>query len=116
MRRAIALLALLCAGLTAAAETRVLRDPFARPLPRAAAAPEAALAAEAPEPPPLHLRAVILHGARSLANIDGAILAVGEQFGEGAGRFEIVRIDARGVLVSRGGKQQLLLLNEKDKQ
>jgi hypothetical protein len=55
---------------------------------------------------------VILNGARSVADIDGFILGAGER----AADFEVVRIDARGVLVSRGGKRQLLLLNEKDKQ
>lgn len=110
MKYAFAVLALLCAVSTALAATRPLRDPFARP---AAPAPAAATAqAEVPEPPPLRLRAVILNGERSLANIDGMIVGAGERGAD----FEVVRIDARGVLVSRGGKRQLLLLNEKDKQ
>ena len=111
MKHAFAVLALLCAAASAQAAKRPLRDPFARPAPPPSAAPAAADVPAAP-PAPLHLRAVILNGTRSLADIDGLILAAGER----AADFEVVRIDARGVLVSRGGKRQLLLLNEKDKQ
>jgi len=109
-------LPLLCvtASLAQAADPRLLRDPFARPVAPvpAALAAAAAAAAEAVPPAPLHLRAVILHGAGSLANIDGDIVAAGEQ----ARDYKVVRIDARGVLVTRAGKEQLLTLTEKDKQ
>lgn len=99
------------AALAQAGDLRLLRDPFARPaapLPAAAAA----AAVEAAPPAPLQLRAVILHGAGSLANIDGDIVAAGDQ----ARDYKVVRIDARGVLVARAGKEQLLTLTEKDKQ
>lgn len=101
---------LLAACALDASAGRPMRDPFARPAP---AVPVAAAPAvvEAPEPAP-RLRALILNGKHSLANIDGAIVAVGER----AGPYTVVRIDADGVLVSRTGKQQLLLLDEKDKQ
>lgn len=90
---------------------RTLRDPFVRPAPPAP--PAAALPAEAPpEPPPLRLRAVILNGARSVANIDGDIVGAGDQ----ARDYTVLRIDAQGVLVTRAGKRQLLTLTEKDKQ
>jgi len=104
------MLPLLCAAvpLAQAADLRLLRDPFARPV----APVPAAVAAEAVPPAPLHLRAVILHGAGSLANIDGDIVAAGEQ----ARDYKVLRIDARGVLVTRAGKEQLLTLTEKDKQ
>jgi hypothetical protein len=94
----------------AAAPAHALRDPFARPAPLVAA-PVAPAVVEAPEPPP-RLRALILNGTHSVANVDGEIVAVGEQ----AGPYTVVRIDAAGVLVTRAGKQQLLLLDEKDKQ
>ena len=99
---------LLCAvcGSAAAAE-RPLRDPFTRPAPPAPP-PDVA----APEAPPLHLRAVILNGPRSVANIDGDIVGAGER----ARDYTVLRIDAQGVLVTRAGKQQLLTMNEKDKQ
>ena len=131
MMRMMAMLALLCVALatmsaalptvtaampaaaspTAATLPRALRDPFVRPPPPAP--PAAALLAEpAPEPPPLHLRAVILNGARSIANIDGDIVGIGDQ----ARDYTVVRIDAHGVLVTRAGKRQLLTISEKDKQ
>jgi hypothetical protein len=108
------MLALLCTAALAQAADRPLRDPFERPAPPPSAMSASHGAADVPAPPPapLRLRAVILNGARSLADIDGFILGAGER----AADFEVVRIDARGVLVSRGGKRQLLLLNEKDKQ
>jgi len=129
MMRMMAMLALLCVALAtmaaalppvtaalpasaaAAPALRTLRDPFVRPAPPPA--PAAALPAEpAPEPPPLHLRAVILNGARSVANIDGDIVGIGDL----ARDYTVVRIDARGVLVARAGKRQLLTMTEKDKQ
>lgn len=114
MKRTLVLAWLLCAacGTTVAAE-RALRDPFARPMaPPSPQVVAAAAAAELAETPPLRLRAVILNGAHSLANIDGDIVGVGEQ----ARDYTVVRIDARGVMVTRAGKRQLLTMNEKDKQ
>lgn len=109
------LLPLLCvsAALAQAADLRLLRDPFARPVaPVPAALAAEAAAAQAVPPAPLQLRAVILHGTGSLANIDGDIVAAGDQ----ARDYKVLRIDAHGVLVSRAGKEQLLTLTEKDKQ
>jgi hypothetical protein len=118
MRRALGAAALLCAGLNCsagAAESQHAprRDPFARPAPEVPA-PSAPAVVEAPPPPPapLHLRALILNGARSLANIDGDVVAAGER----ARDYQVVRIDTRGVLVTRAGKQELLSMNEKEKQ
>jgi len=112
MKRLLTLL-YMTAALAQAADPRLLRDPFARPAaPVAAAVAAAAAAAEMVPPAPLHLHAVILHGTQSLANIDGDIVAAGEQ----ARDYKVVRIDARGVLVTRAGKEQLLTLTEKDKQ
>lgn len=105
---------LLCAlsGMAAAAD-RPLRDPFARPVPPPPPiTADAAAAAEIAEAPPLRLRAVILNGAHSLANIDGDIVGAGDQ----ARGYTVLRIDANGVLVTRAGKRQLLTINEKDKQ
>jgi len=129
MMRMMAMLALLCVALAtvsaalptptaampaaapATSPPRTLRDPFVRPAPPAP--PAAALpAAPPPEPPPLRLRAVILNGARSIANIDGDIVGGGDQ----ARDYTVLRIDAQGVLVARAGKRQLLTLSEKDKQ
>jgi hypothetical protein len=121
MMRALSTAALLCAcaaigDAAAAADVHATprRDPFARPAASIPAAPAPAAAEEgAPPPPaPLHLRALILNGARSLANIDGDVLAAGER----ARDYQVLRIDARGVLVVRAGKQELLSMNEKEKQ
>ena len=128
MKRMMAMLALLCVALaamsaalptpgaalrggagTAQAPERPLRDPFVRPPPPVAAGEAAE---PPPPPPPLRLRAVILNCARSIANIDGDIVGAGEQ----ARDYTVVRIDARGVLVTRAGKQQLLTINPKDTQ
>jgi hypothetical protein len=107
MKRAV-LMALLCVACTcAAAADRPLRDPFARPAP-----PPAPAAAPETPPPPLQVRAIIVGGTRSLANIDGAIVAAGDETAD----YKVLRIDARGVLVARAGRQQLLLIQEKDKQ
>jgi len=108
MKHTLVCATLLCAVFgTATAAEHPLRDPFTRPAPPA---PPQDVAA--PEAPPLHLRAVILNGPRSVANIDGDIVGAGEQLHD----YSVLRIDARGVLVTRAGKQQLLTINEKDKQ
>jgi hypothetical protein len=88
-------------ALAAAAPAQAVRDPFARPaLPvaapaDAAAAEQAAALAARPQ-----LRAVMVAPDRSLANISGHILAVGEWFGD----YQVTRIRERSVtLVTRGG-------------
>jgi hypothetical protein len=120
MKRALLAMALLCACAAGAArspqtglQSAPRRDPFARTVAPAPAAPPAVEEeAPPPAPAPLHLRALILNGQRSLANIDGDILAAGER----ARDYQVLRIDAHGVLVARAGKQELLSLNEKEKQ
>lgn len=104
-------LALVLAGLAAnvlATPPRIVRDPFVSRLP--ASAP---LAADAPAPVPAtppRLRAVVLNGAHSLANLDGNVVATGERV---AG-YTVVRIDARGVLLAHAGNQHLLTMQDKD--
>jgi hypothetical protein len=84
-----------------------LRDPFQRPAtPRAS---EAAPLEIAPSAPP-RLRALVLNAQRSLANIDGNVVAVGEQFSG----YTVRRIDARGVLIVRDGHVQLLTMQDKE--
>ena len=104
-------LALVLAGLAAnvlATPPRIVRDPFVSRLP--ASAPLAA-AAPVPATPP-RLRAVVLNGAHSLANLDGNVVATGERV---AG-YTVVRIDARGVLLAYAGNQHLLTMQDKDTQ
>jgi hypothetical protein len=102
------MLALVLAGLAAnvlATPPRIVRDPFVSRLP--ASAPLAA-AAPVPATPP-RLRAVVLNGAQSLANLDGNVVATGERV---AG-YTVLRIDARGVLLGHAGSQHLLTMQDK---
>ncbi|MBB6135057.1 hypothetical protein HD842_003215 [Massilia aurea] len=104
-------LALVLAGLAAnvlATPPRIVRDPFVSRLP--ASAPLAA-AAPVPATPP-RLRAVVLNGAQSLANLDGSVVATGERV---AG-YTVLRIDARGVLLGHAGSEHLLTMQDKDAQ
>jgi len=82
-----------------------LRDPFQRP---AASRPVVAKAVEEKLP---RLRALVLNGAHSLANIDGQVLAAGEQH---AG-YTVLRIDARGALIGHAGRETLLTLHDKER-
>ncbi len=104
-------LALVLAGMAAsvlANPPRNLRDPFVSRLP--ASAP---LAGTAPVPAtPPRLRAVVLNGAHSLANLDGNVVATGERV---AG-YTVLRIDARGVLLAHAGSEHLLTMQDKDTQ
>jgi len=105
------MLALVLAGLAAnvlATPPRIVRDPFVSRLP--ASAPLAATV-PAPATPP-RLRAVVLNGAQSLANLDGNVVATGERV---AG-YTVLRIDARGVLLAHAGNQHLLTMQDKDAQ
>jgi len=105
------MLALVLAGLAAnvlATPPRIVRDPFVSRLP--ASAPLAA-AAPVPATPP-RLRAVVLNGAQSLANLDGNVVATGERV---AG-YTVLRIDARGVLLGHAGSEHLLTMQDKDTQ
>jgi len=108
----MALLALACAA-HANEQPRALRDPFARPAAPVRAAGDAAApdATEASEQPP-RLRAVMYTPGRSLANIDGRILAPGEWLGE----YRVTEIRERSVtLVRRGAKHELQLDRTNDK-
>lgn len=104
-------LALVLAGLAAnvlATPPRIVRDPFVSRLP--ASAPLAAVAPVPATPP--RLRAVVLNGAHSLANLDGNVVATGERV---AG-YTVLRIDARGVLLGHAGSEHLLTMQDKDAQ
>lgn len=90
---------------------RSLRDPFVSRLPASAPLEAAAAAAAVPATPP-RLRAVVLNGAQSLANLDGNVVATGERV---AG-YKVVRIDARGVLLTHAGSEHLLTMQDKDPQ
>lgn len=92
-------------GMDAAA--RPLRDPFARPAIPASAptteAPGTAHAAVAPQ-----LRAVMVAPGRSLANINGQILAVGEWFGD----YQLIKVEERAVTLAKRGVKSVLALDE----
>lgn len=113
MRRVLAAagLAVLIEG-NAAAQAR-LRDPFQAP-PAAAVvpAPDAQLqTAPAPEWKP-DLRAVVYDGKKSLVNIGGHILGLGESI---AG-FRVVTVEERSaVLVKDGVRLKLMLDKEQEK-
>ena len=99
---------LLCAG-SAAAQTR-LRDPFERP-PAAPVpvAPEVPLAA--PEAAPkLELRAVVFDGQKSLINVGGRILGMGETI---AG-YTVVKVEERGAVLAKDGARLKLMLDKEN--
>lgn len=85
-----------------AAQAQPLRDPFARPAP-----PVQLAAPEAPQPAP-QLRAVMVAPGRALANINGQILAAGEWFGD----YQLIKVEERGVTLSKRGVKSVLVLNE----
>lgn len=88
----------------AAAPAAPLRDPFARP-----ALPAPRVEPEEPAPQALpQLRAVMVTPARALANINGQILAVGEWFGD----YQLIKVEERGVTLSKRGVKSVLLLDE----
>jgi hypothetical protein len=92
----------LFAGAAAAAP---LRDPFARPA-APAPAPQPAAAEAAVEPPPA-LRAIMFTPGRSLTNVGGQILAVGEWYGD----YKVVTIDERSVTLLRNKVKRVLVLD-----
>ncbi|HEX9174009.1 MAG TPA: hypothetical protein VF861_15255 [Telluria sp.] len=91
---------MLLAGCAAAAP---LRDPFRRP---AAPAPEPAAAAAAEVAPVL--RAIMFAPRRSLTNIGGQILAVGEWYGD----YKVVAIEERSVTLLRNKVNSVLVLDK----
>lgn len=105
-RLAIGLLSL---GLAAAAPAQTLRDPFARPAGRAlpAATPAPAETQAEPEVPP-QLRAIMYAPGRSLANINGQILAPGEWYGD----YQLIKVRERSVTLARRGVKSVLGLDE----
>lgn len=104
MTRAL-ILTLILALCAATAAGAALRDPFVRP---AIAAPAAQQQAVEAAPPP-QLRALILNGNRSLASIDGDVLAAGEV---APGGYTVLRIDSRGALIALRGRKLLLTMPE----
>lgn len=100
MTRAWALLALACCALAARAQAP-LRDPFARPAPPAAAAPE--------QPRP-RLRAIMFEPGHSLADVGGQIVAVGDWFGE----YRVAAIGERSVTLVRRGASTVIPLDKGD--
>ena len=99
----ITALALLCTQ--AGAQTR--RDPFARPA-GAVLAP-AADSAEALVPiTPPRLRAVMYEPGKSLVNIHGRILAVGDSFDD----YRIAAIGERSATLLRRGSRSVIVLDE----
>lgn len=94
------------APLLATAQGPQLRDPFARPaLPPRAVADETQM-----QTPPLlpQLRALMVTPGRALANINGQILAVGEWFGD----YQLIKVEERGVTLSKRGVRSVLVLDE----
>lgn len=94
----------------ARADAQVRRDPFARPA-GAVLAPAgeraAASATAAPEAPP-RLRAVMFEPGKSLVNIDGRILGVGDSFGD----YRIAAIGERSATLIRRGIRSVIVLDE----
>lgn len=88
----------------ASATAQVQRDPFARPvLPvtSQAATSEAAAPRAAPQ-----LRAVMYEPGKSLANIDGRILAVGDHYDD----YLLSAIGERSATLTRRGARLVLVL------
>ena len=100
------MLALAIAGVSTQGVAAPLRDPFLRP---PLSHPTAPVAPETPAARP-RLRALVLNGAHSLANIDGNVVAAGER----CAGYTVRRIDARGVLLVRPGQELLLTMQDKD--
>jgi hypothetical protein len=101
--------ALLLTTLHADAQAQVRRDPFARPAAAvaiaAAAGSDAATVAPAPPAPP-RLRAVMYEPGKSLANIDGRILAVGDSFDD----YRVTAIGERSATLTRRGARSAIVL------
>ena len=105
MNKTLVLLLALAAGTV---QAQPLRDPFARP---ALPAPNAALnGAPEPEVPQVlpRLRAVMVAPGGALANINGQILAAGEWFGD----YQLIKVEERGVTLSKRGVKSVLVLDE----
>ena len=96
---------------SAQAQAPIQRDPFARPAAAIAAAASASASSDpavAPAPPaPPRLRAVMYEPGKSLVNIDGRILAVGDSFGD----YRVTAIGERSATLTRRAVRSVLVLD-----
>ncbi len=96
----LSLLAVLAVASAALVAAEPPRDPFAGP---DLDAPERADAAPTPEPEPVvelpRLRGVLLAGPDSLVNIDGEVLALGEEIRG----YRLVEVGERSAVLAREG-------------
>lgn len=106
---------LILAALALQANAQVQRDPFARPAGAllAAAASNAAgnAAGTEPAPPdaaPPRLRAIMFEPGKSLVNIDGRILALGERYQD----YLVSAITARSATLTRRGVRSVIVLDK----
>jgi len=97
---------LMLAALALQANAQVRRDPFARPA--AAVAIVAADVAVAAPPAPPRLRAIMYEPGKSLVNINGRILAVGDGFDD----YLVSAISARSATLTRRGVRSVIVLDE----
>ncbi|MDQ2822878.1 MAG: hypothetical protein M3Y65_21285 [Pseudomonadota bacterium] len=103
MKNTILMLTLTLA--TVAASAQVQRDPFARPI--FAVASKSASEAMVPPVPP-QLRAIMYEPGKSLVNIDGRILAVGDTFAD----YSLTAIGERSATLTRRGARLVLVLDQ----
>jgi hypothetical protein len=96
---------LMLALVTLQADAQVRRDPFARPAAALAITPAADVPVAAPPAPP-RLRAIMYEPGKSLVNINGRILAVGDSFED----YRVTAIDARGATLTRRGVRSAIVL------
>lgn len=105
---------LILAALALQANAQVQRDPFARPAAAllAATAAAASNASDAdPAPPdaaPPRLRAIMFEPGKSLVNIDGRILALGERYED----YLVSAITARSATLTRRGVRSVIVLDQ----
>ena len=102
------LLSLVCTA-SAQAQAR-LRDPFERPTPvlapKNAVVVDSAAASENPWKP--ELRAVMFDGARSLVDIGGRIMALGDR----QAGYQLIRVAERSVVLRKDGSELTLTLDK----
>ena len=95
---------LMLAALSLQADAQVRRDPFARP----AGAVIAPAATEVAAAAPPRLRAIMYEPGKSLVNINGRILAVGDSFDD----YLVSAISARNATLTRRGVRSVIVLDE----
>lgn len=86
---------------------QVRRDPFARPA-RALTVEASADALVATPPAPPRLRAIMYEPGKSLVNIDGHILGVGDNLGD----YRIAAIGPRSATLTRRGVRSVIVIDE----